>query len=103
MRAQIQAGTSYRSPRFAAPIPRIRYFSTVSQMIKATGIATTSATVTLSSRSRPARIRQHSAYSSPVSDRLRAVAAWNRRNGDLRRPIRYMTSGMSGPRKIAAT
>ena len=32
--AQIQAGTSYRSPRFAAPMPRIMYFSTVSQSTK---------------------------------------------------------------------
>jgi hypothetical protein len=78
------------------------YFSTESQIASATGIATSSATVELSSRSRPARIRQHSAYSSPVSERFRAMAAWNRRNGDRRRATRYMTSGMNGPRKIAA-
>jgi hypothetical protein len=30
------------------------------------------------------------------------MAAWNLRYGDLRRPARYMTSGMSGPEKIAA-
>ena len=40
------------------------------------------ATVTLSSRSRPPRIRQHSAYSAPVSDRFTAVAAWYRMNGE---------------------
>jgi hypothetical protein len=38
--------------------------------------------VMLSSRSRPPRIRQHSAYSRPVSDRFTAVAAWYRMNGD---------------------
>ena len=101
--AQIQAGTSYRSPRLAAPMPRIMYFSTVSQSPRASGMVTTRATVRLSSVSRPPRIRQHNAYSSPVSDRLKAVAAWNRRNADLRRPIRYRTSGTSGPRKIAPT
>jgi hypothetical protein len=100
--AQIQAGTSYRSPRFAAPIPRIRYFSTQSQITKAIGIVTTSAAARLSSRSRPYRIRQQSAYSSPVNDRFRAMAAWYRRNADLRRAIMYRTRGMSGPRKIAA-
>jgi len=68
-------------------MPRIRYFSTKSQIPKAIGMTTTSATVRLSSRSRPHRIRQHSAYSSPVSDRFRAIAAWNRRNGDPLRPI----------------
>jgi putative oxygen-independent coproporphyrinogen III oxidase len=101
--AQIQAGTSYRSPRLAAPMPRIMYFSTVSQSPRASGMVTTRATVRLSSVSRPPRIRQHNAYSSPVNDRLKAVAAWNRRNGDLRRPITYRTSGTSGPRKIAPT
>jgi hypothetical protein len=88
IRAQIQAGGSYRSPRFAAPTARIRCFSTEIQIARATGMTTTSAAVRLSSRSMPPRIRQHSAYISPVSDRFKAVAAWNRRNGDRRRPIR---------------
>ena len=83
MRAQIQLGTSYRSPRFAAITPRMRYLSIDTQMTKPTQSTTTRATVMLSSRSRPPRIRQHSAYSKPVSDKLTAVAAWNRMNGDL--------------------
>jgi hypothetical protein len=80
----------------------MRYFSTESHRPTAIGMVTTRAVVRLSSRSRPHRIRQHSAYSSPVTDRFRAMAAWNRRNGDLRRPVRYMTRGMGGPVKIAA-
>jgi hypothetical protein len=82
-------------------MPRMRYFSTESQRPTAIGMVTTRAVVRLSSRSRPHRIRQHTAYSIPVSDRFRAIAAWNRRNGDRRRPARYMTSGMIGPEKIA--
>jgi len=82
MRAQIQAGASYSSPRFAAPRPRMRCFSIDTQITKPTGITTMRATVRLSSSSRPPRIRQHSPYSVPVSDRFTAVAAWYRRNGD---------------------
>jgi len=65
----------------------MRYFSTESHRPKTIGMTTTRAVVRLSSRSRPHRIRQHSAYSTPVSDRFRAIAAWNRRNGDRLRPI----------------
>ena len=61
MRAQIQSGTWYSSPRLAAPIPRMRYFSIDAQIATATGSATRSATVMLSSASSPPRIRQHSA------------------------------------------
>jgi hypothetical protein len=82
MRAQIQLGTSARSPRFAAITPRMRYLSIDTQMTKPPASATTRATVMLSSRSRPPRIRQHSAYSRLVSDRFTAVAAWYRMNGD---------------------
>ena len=73
----------------------------MSQIPAAIGITTASAAVRLSSRSMPHRTRQHTAYSSPVSDRFRAVAAWKRRNGERRRPMAYITSGMTGPVKIA--
>jgi hypothetical protein len=82
MRAQIQLGTSARSPRFAAITPPMRYLSIDTQMTTPPASATTRATGMLSSRSRPPRIRQHSAYSRPVSDRFTAVAAWYRMNGD---------------------
>jgi hypothetical protein len=84
MCAQIQSGTSYSSPRLAAPIPRMRYLSIDAQIATATGSATPTATVTLSSISRPPRIRQHTAYSAPVSERFTAAAAWYRRNGERR-------------------
>ena len=47
----------------------------VSQSTSAIGTATTRATVRLSSRSRPPRIRQHSPYSKPVTVRFSARAA----------------------------
>ncbi len=61
MCAQIQSGTSYLSPRFAAMTPRMRYVSIDTQITKPTGSTTRRATVTLSSRSTPPRIRLHSA------------------------------------------
>ena len=84
MRAQIQSGTSHRSPRFAAMTPRMRYRSIDTQITRPTGIVMIRATVTLSSSSSPPRIRQHSPYSVAVSDRFTAVAAWYRMNGDRR-------------------
>jgi len=61
----------------------MRYLSIDTQMTKPTGSTTTRATVMLSSRSTPPRIRQHSAYSMAVSDRFTAMAAWYRMNGDF--------------------
>jgi hypothetical protein len=72
----------------AAPIPRMRYLVTENQSAKAMGIVTTRAVLRLSSTSTPPKIRQHTAYSSPVSDRFSAMAAWWRVNGDILRPIR---------------
>ena len=51
------------------------------------GAAMMTATVMLSSASRPPRIAQHSPYSRQLSDKLTAVAACHRRNGDLRAVI----------------
>jgi len=82
MCAQIQLGTSCLSPRLAATTPRMRYLSIDTQITKPIGSTTIRATVTLSSRSRPPRIRQHTPYSAAVSDRFTAVAAWYRMNGD---------------------
>src|SRR6266851_2629532 len=101
MRAQIQPGTSSFSPRFAAPAPRMRYLSIDTQIAAPTGSTTIRATVMLSSSSSPPRIRQHTPYSAPVSDRFAAVAAWYRMNGDFLARSRYTASGMTGPRKIA--
>jgi hypothetical protein len=61
----------------------MRYFSIDTQITKPTAITTIRATAMLSSKSRPPRIRQHTPYSAPVSDRFTAVAAWYRMNGDL--------------------
>src|SRR6266581_335908 len=101
MRAQIQPGTSSFSPRFAAPTPRMRYLSIDTQIATPTGSTMIRATVMLSSSSSPPRIRQHTPYSAPVSDRFAAVAAWYRMNGDFLARSRYTASGMTGPRKIA--
>jgi hypothetical protein len=60
----------------------MRYLSIDTQITTPTGITTMRATAMLSSRSRPPRIRQHTPYSVPVSDRFTAVAAWYCMNGD---------------------
>jgi hypothetical protein len=52
----------------------MRYRSADAQIARPTGSTTMRATVALSSRSSPPRIRQHNPYSAAVSERFTAVA-----------------------------